>query len=63
MKYRVVLKVSYNEAWFDFDSAEEACKLAELLLTSMVDSDDQKRKAVIRMDIINTAVESDEDED
>ena len=36
MKYRVVLKVSYNEAWFDFDSAEEACKLAELLLTSMV---------------------------
>ena len=62
MKYRVILKVSYNEAWFDFDTIEEAGDFAKTILVHQVESPDSKRKSTIRVEIINPAEEEEEDE-
>ena len=62
MKYRVVFKVSYNEAWFDFDTIEEAGEFAKTLLVHQVESPDSKRKSTIRVEIINPEEEENEDE-
>ena len=62
MKYRVILKVSYNEAWFDFDTIEEAGEFAKTILLHQVESPDSKRKSTIRVEIINPAEEENEDE-
>ncbi len=62
MKYRVVFKVSYNEAWFDFDTIEEAGEFAKTLLVHQVESPDSKRKSTIRIEVINPAEEENEDE-
>lgn len=62
MRYRVVLKVSYHEAWFEFDNPGDACKLAETLLTSMVDSADQKKKASIHLVVINPEITEEDDD-
>jgi hypothetical protein len=63
MKYRVVLKVSYNEAWFDFDTIEEAGEFAKTVLVHQTESPDSKKKSTIRVEIIDpTAEEDNEDE-
>lgn len=63
MKYRVILKVSYNEAWFDFDTIEEAGEFAKTVLVHQSDSDDSKRKSSIRIDVINTEAEEENEDD
>jgi len=62
MKYRVIFKVSYNEAWFDFDTIEEAGEFAKTILVHQVESPDSKRRSIIRVEIINPAEEENEDE-
>ena len=63
LKYKVIIKVGYNEAWFMFDTAEEACGFATTALKSMVDSEDQKKKNYIRMEVVDTSIQADEDDD
>ena len=57
MKYRVILKVSYHEAWFDFDTIEEAGNFAKTILVHQVDSEDNKRRSTIRLEVISTSLQ------
>lgn len=63
MKYRIILKVSYNEAWFDFDTIEDAGEFAKTILVHQINNEDCKRKSMIRMEIIDTTIEKSEEED
>lgn len=53
MKYRVVLKVSYNVAYFDFASAEDACKFAATAIEHSAPSEDQKKIPKINIEVVN----------
>jgi hypothetical protein len=57
MKYRVILKVSYHEAWFDFDTIEAAGNFARTILVHQVDSEDNKRRSTIRLEVIDTSLQ------
>ena len=63
MKYRVIFKVSYNEAWFDFDTIEEAGEFAKTILVHQIESPDSRRKSNIRVEIINPEVEEENEDD
>lgn len=63
MKYRVVFKVSYNEAWFEFETIEEAGEFAKTILVHQVESPDSRRKSTIRVEIINPEVEEENEDD
>ena len=60
--FRVILKVGYNEAWFEFESAEDACAFAKNALVHMADSEDQKRKTYISMQAVDKSLEDKEEE-
>lgn len=60
--YRVILKVSYHSAWFDFESAEEACAFAKTALEHMVDSEDQKKESSITIKMIDESIDNKEEE-
>ena len=51
IKYRVRIKVRYNEAWFTFDDGKEACAFAATALKHSVDSDDQKQVPYIAVEV------------
>ena len=60
MKYRVILSVGYNEAWFEFDNADGACNFGALALAHMVSSEDTKKKTYINMQIVDKSLEESE---
>jgi len=62
IKYRVIIKVSYHAAWFEFDSADQACGFATNAISHMVNSEDQKKKSYITIQVVD-ADAKDEDED
>ncbi len=62
IKYRVIIKVSYNEAWFEFDTAEDACQFTTTALKHMADNEDGKKKSRITIQVVN-ADSTEEDED
>lgn len=61
MKYRVILKVNYYEAWFEFDNIEDAGEFAKTILTHQVESEDNKRKSTIRLEVIDLVLQNKED--
>lgn len=63
MIYRVVLKVSYNDVFFDFADMESAGTFARIILTNMVDSEDVRRKTSVKIEIINTEAKEKEVEE
>jgi hypothetical protein len=63
IKYRVVIKVSYNEAWFEFDSADQACGFATNALTHMVSNEDCRKSAKIRIEAVDIEAEKEEEDD
>lgn len=63
MKYRVILKVSYNEAWFDFDNIEDAGEFAKTVLVHQTDSPDSRKKSTVRIDIIDPSAEEENEDD
>jgi len=62
MKYRVILKVNYYEAWFEFETIEEAGEFAKTILIHQVDNEDNKKKSTIRIQVIDTSIEESEEE-
>lgn len=46
MIYRVIWKVWYSEAWFDFATIEEAGKFAEMALTHAVPTKEGEKNPV-----------------
>lgn len=62
MKYRVIVKVSYHEAWFEFDDIESAGEFAKNILTHQVESEDSKRKSTVRIDVVDPTIEGEDDD-
>jgi len=60
MIYRIVLKVSYQEAYFDFETSEDAAAFARVALTHMVNSEDVKRTPSITMLIIDPSIKEED---
>lgn len=56
-KYRVVLKVSYNEAWFEFEDGTKAVEFAKTALESMVNSEDQQKRSFITIQVVDADAE------
>lgn len=63
IKYRVVLKVGYQEAWFEFETAKDATKFAEVALTNMVTNEDNKKKTHINLQVVDVEAEKREEEE
>ena len=63
MKYRVILKVRYNEAWFEFDTIEEAGEFAKTILIHQSENEDCKKKSIIKIEVIDTTAEEEREED
>jgi len=61
--YRVILKVGYNEAWFEFDDSGIAINFASDALRYMVTCDDTKKKYYISIQIVDADAEKKESED
>lgn len=62
IKYRVIIKVGYNEAWFEFDSADQACGFATNAISHMVECEDTRKKTTITIQVVD-ADAKDDDED
>lgn len=61
IKYRVILKIGYNEGWFEFENAVEAIQFATVALQSMVANEDTNKKTKITIQVINSDAEEEED--
>ena len=62
MKYRVVLKVGYTSAWFDFADAQTACNFAETALIHWINGEDDKKRNSVSLKIMNETETAEEDE-
>lgn len=47
--YRVILKIKYNIAFFDFNNIEQACKFADAAMVTNVESEDGKVHVTIEL--------------
>lgn len=54
--YRVILKIKYNIAFFDFNNIEQACKFADAAKVTNVESEDGMVNVTIEL------IRPDEDE-
>ena len=59
--YRVVIKVSYCEAFFDFDSLNEACEFARTAVVHSAENEDNKYPTSLIIKVINTEHESEDE--
>jgi hypothetical protein len=59
--YRVVLRVGYCYATFEFNTLEKAGDFAKTLLTNLVSTDDTDKKSSVSLEIVNADAESEED--
>lgn len=62
MIFRVIIRVSYNEAYFDFDSADKACNFARMAAEHSVESADAKKISKVSIEVINPKIKESEDE-
>lgn len=53
MIYRVILKISYYEAWFDFDNVEEAAGFVAIAMAHQVENEDTQKKKSVRIEVID----------
>lgn len=60
--YRVVIKVGYYEAFFDFDSVNEACEFTRTAVVHSVENEDSKRPTSLTIKVINPEQEREDDE-
>lgn len=54
MIYRVVIKVGYSDAYFDFDFMTEAGQFAETVLTHQTDSEDTHKEVSVRILVLKS---------
>lgn len=62
MIYRVILKVSYLDVFFDFNSSVDAVNFANTCVKKNVKSDDVKKSVGVTIQIIDKDKESEEEE-
>jgi hypothetical protein len=59
MIYRVILKVSYYERWFEFESAKEAADFAEIILRhSVVNEDNTEKPMYVTIRVVDKEAEA-----
>ncbi len=58
--YRVAIKISYYEAWFEFEDLDDAGEFAKMILTHQVENDDTKKKTQVN---IRAIVRGDKEEE
>lgn len=58
--YRVAIKISYYEAWFEFEDLDDAGEFAKMILTHQVENDDTKKKTQVN---IRAIVSGDKEEE
>lgn len=63
MKYRVIVAVGYNKAWFDFDTIEEAGEFAKTVLIHQTPNEDTTKKDHVRLEIIDLSITDAEEEE
>ena len=62
MKYRLILKVGYNEILFEFDTIAEAGAFAESVLVHQVENEYTRKKSFITIQVVDgNSVESEEE--
>lgn len=61
MIYRVVFKVGYYEAFFDFVEALEACAFAKMALEHSVMNEDTNKAKSITLLIVDTTAEKEDE--
>ena len=61
--YRVILKVSYHEAYFDFDSIEDAGQFARTVLVHHSVNDDTRNFDGVNILVVNTDKKEGDDEE
>lgn len=47
--YRVAIKISYYEAWFEFEDLDDAGAFAKMILTHQVENDETKKKTQVNI--------------
>lgn len=52
MYYRVILRVKYADAYFNFKSAQEACEFAETALLHSTGTDEQEEYTKVELEVI-----------
>ena len=63
IKYRVILKVGYSSAWFEFNDGERATEFAKTALESMVANEDTGRKTFVSIEVFDKDLEKAEEND
>ena len=64
MKYRVIFQIGYLDAWFEFDTIEEAGEFAKQILIHQVPSKDTAgRKTHVTIEVVDEEAEKEEKED
>lgn len=58
--YRVVVKVGYNEAAFEFESMRDAGDFARTILTHQVETEDTKKALYVKIEV--SVCDDDEEE-
>lgn len=57
IKYRVYMKISYYDACFEFNDAEDAVVFAKTMLEHQVSTEDTKKKPIIQMQVVDVDAE------
>ena len=60
MKYRVVIKVGYQTAFFEFETGVEACDFATAALSHSVKNEDSDKPTYVCIDVIDPEAEGEE---
>lgn len=63
MIYRVILKVSYYEAFYDFQDIQSAADFVVLALSHQTTNEDTKKKRSISIVVIDPSIEEEEDDE
>lgn len=61
MTYRVIIKVGYCSAHYDFDSASAAGDFATMALRHQIPNEDTKKKQSIMIEVIDPSIVEEEE--
>lgn len=59
--YRITIKISYYEAWFEFEDLNEAGEFAKTILSHQVENEDVKKKTHVNISVVAYEAEKEEE--
>lgn len=63
MIYRVIISIGYHNAWFDFDSIEEAGEFAKVVIMHGTSNEDTKKRKSVSLQIIDPSAKNENDDE